>query len=141
MHSDLEQSARSEVMARFKNRSLNILVATDIVSRGIDIEDIDLVINYDVPHDGEDYVHRIGRTARAASDGEAITFVSEREQRKFNRIEQLIGVLIPKADIPVEFGPAPDYKTSHSGREFHKKKKTYPRNFDNRKNSEFRKSA
>ena len=76
MHSDLEQAQREEVMLAFKNNKINILVATDIVARGIDIEDIGLVINYDVPHDPEDYIHRIGRTARAAATGSAITFVS-----------------------------------------------------------------
>lgn len=80
MHSDLEQAQREEVMYEFKTGRINILVATDIVARGIDIDDIRLVINYDVPHDSEDYVHRIGRTARANNDGVAITFVSERSK-------------------------------------------------------------
>jgi Helicase conserved C-terminal domain len=80
MHSDLEQSQREQIMREFKSGRINILIATDIVSRGIDIDDIRLVINYDVPHDSEDYVHRIGRTARANHDGCAITFVSEKEQ-------------------------------------------------------------
>ena len=87
MHSDLEQAQREEVMLNFKNNKVKILVATDIVARGIDIEDIGLVLNYDVPHDPEDYIHRIGRTARAAASGAAMTFVSEEEQGKFHQIE------------------------------------------------------
>ena len=89
MHSDLEQAQREEVMYEFKAGRINILVATDIVARGIDIDDIRLVINYDVPHDSEDYVHRIGRTARANNDGVAITFVSEKEQGNFKNIEKI----------------------------------------------------
>ena len=90
MHSDLEQSERDEVMLDFKNGKVSILVATDIVSRGIDITDIGLVINYDVPHDPEDYIHRIGRTARANAEGEAITFISKEEQDKFGKIERFL---------------------------------------------------
>ena len=85
------------------------MVATDILSRGIDIEDIDLVINYDVPHDGEDYVHRIGRTARASNTGSAFTFISESEQGKFARIERLLGHPVDKADLPEKFGKGPQY--------------------------------
>lgn len=92
MHSDLEQSERESVMLDFKNNKIDILVATDVISRGIDIDQIGLVINYDVPHDPEDYIHRIGRTARANADGTAITFVSEKEQGKFHRIELFLGV-------------------------------------------------
>ena len=91
MHSDLEQSQRDEIMHEFRNGRINMLVATDIVARGIDIDDIRLVINYDVPHDSEDYVHRIGRTARANNDGCAITFVSENEQTRFKQIEDFLG--------------------------------------------------
>ena len=82
MHSDLLQEDRDRVMLDFKNGKIDILVATDIVARGIDIDQIELVINYDVPHDPEDYIHRIGRTARANAQGSAITFVSEKEQEK-----------------------------------------------------------
>ena len=110
IHSDLEQLEREQVLARFKHRQLSILVATDIVSRGIDIDNINLVINYDVPHDGEDYVHRIGRTARAETDGIAYTFVSETEQRKFAAIERLLGDTITKAPVPEEFGETPLYQ-------------------------------
>ncbi len=109
MHSDLDQSEREEVMLSFRNRKLRILVATDVVSRGIDIDDIDLVINYDVPRDPEDYVHRVGRTARAAKKGTAITFVSEKEMREFGRIESLIGYPVKKMPLPVgASGPAYD---------------------------------
>ncbi len=109
IHSDLEQDKRESVLMDFKSGKLNILVATDILGRGIDIDNIGLVINYDVPHDGEDYVHRIGRTARAAADGTAITFISEREQRKFGQIEKLLGKEVLKAEIPQEFGEVPAY--------------------------------
>ncbi len=109
MHSDLEQAQREEVMLAFKNNKINILVATDIVARGIDIEDIGLVINYDVPHDPEDYIHRIGRTARAAATGSAITFVSEDEQGKFHQIEKFIEREIRKADLPEFVGEGPKY--------------------------------
>ena len=109
IHSDLEQEKREEVLMHFKSGRLQILVATDILSRGIDIDNIGLVLNYDVPHDGEDYVHRIGRTARAAADGTAITFISEKEQRKFASIEKLLGKPVPKAPVPEQFGEAPAY--------------------------------
>jgi superfamily II DNA/RNA helicase len=109
IHSDLEQAEREEVLLEFRSRRLQILVATDILSRGIDIDNIDLVINYDVPNDGEDYIHRIGRTARAETDGMAYTFVSEKEQNKFNTIEQLLGSPVPKAEVPEQFGPSPEY--------------------------------
>ncbi len=109
IHSDLEQVQREQVLQDFRNKKLKILVATDILSRGIDIEDIDLVINFDVPNDGEDYVHRIGRTARASNEGTAYTFISEKEQQKFARIEELLGKPVTKADVPEQFGETPDY--------------------------------
>lgn len=109
IHSDLEQDKREEVLMHFKSGKLKVLVATDILSRGIDIDNIGLVINYDVPHDGEDYVHRIGRTARAAAEGTAITFVSEKEQKKFGRIEKLLNREVPKATVPEQFGEVPAY--------------------------------
>lgn len=109
IHSDLEQEKREEVLMHFKSGRIQILVATDILSRGIDIDNIGLVINYDVPHDGEDYVHRIGRTARAAAEGTAITFISVKEQRKFAAIERLLGKPVPKAVVPDQFGEAPAY--------------------------------
>lgn len=109
IHSNLEQLEREKVLLDYKNTKFNILVATDILSRGVDIDIIDLVINYDVPHDGEDYVHRIGRTARAEADGTAYTLVSPREQRKFAGIEKLIEKDVEKAGFPAEFGEAPAY--------------------------------
>jgi len=117
IHSDLDQQKREQVLQDFRNHKLNILVATDILSRGIDIEDIDLVINYDVPNDGEDYVHRIGRTARAASTGTAFTLVGEREQNKMAAIELLLGEPVPKGTVPDSFGPTPEYspRTPRSG--------------------------
>ena len=109
MHSDLDQSQREEIMHEFRNSRINILIATDIVARGIDIDDIRLVINYDVPHDSEDYVHRIGRTARANNDGCAISFVSETEQTRFKQIENFLGKDIYKIPVPDELGEAPLY--------------------------------
>lgn len=109
MHSDLEQTQREEVMLDFKNGKIDLLVATDVVSRGIDIQDIGTVINFDVPHDPEDYIHRIGRTARASATGRAITFVSEIEQGKFHRIEELIERDIPQNEMP-EGLEGPEYK-------------------------------
>ena len=110
MHSDLEQSEREEVMRKFKHGHINILIATDIVSRGIDVEDIELVINFDVPRDVEDYIHRIGRTARANADGRAITFVSELDQSRFLKIENFIKKVIDKEVIPESIGAGPEYK-------------------------------
>lgn len=118
MHSDLEQGQREEILHEFRNGKVNILVATDIVARGIDIDDIRLVINYDVPHDCEDYVHRIGRTARANNDGCAITFVSETEQTKFYQIEKFLDKTIYKLQIPDQIGEGPEYnpKTTQNNR-------------------------
>lgn len=109
IHSDLEQEMREQVLAAFVNKRLQVLIATDILSRGIHINNIDLVINYEVPHDGEDYVHRIGRTARAETNGTAITLINEKEQRKFAAIEALIGKTIEKTPVPEEFGETPAY--------------------------------
>ena len=109
IHSDLDQETRKKVLTSFKNRRLNILVATDILSRGIDIDNIDLVINYDVPNDGEDYIHRIGRTARAEAEGVAITFVNKKDQSRFAVIERLLGKTVHKARLPEQFGDAPPY--------------------------------
>lgn len=109
IHSDLSQEQREKVLLDFRNRKVSILVATDIISRGIDIEDIDMIINFDVPHDGEDYIHRIGRTARASSDGVAITLINQDEQYKFHRIEQLIGNEVNKPRLPSGLGDGPEY--------------------------------
>lgn len=113
--SDLEQTEREEVMLAFRQRKIPILVATDVVSRGIDIDNIELVINYDVPPNEEDYVHRIGRTARADRDGEGITLVSPDDQMRFKRIEKLIERAVPKLDIPSDLGPGPEYTGRSSG--------------------------
>ncbi len=109
MHSDLEQEKREQVMLDFKNGKIDLLVATDIVARGIDITDIGTVINYDVPRDPEDYIHRIGRTARASATGRAVTFVSEHEQGMFNRIEKFIERDIEKLPLPETVGEGPAY--------------------------------
>ena len=109
IHSDLEQAARENVLGAYASGRIPLLVATDILSRGIDIDTIDLVINYDVPSDGEDYVHRIGRTARAEADGSAYTLINEADQKKFAGIEHLLGKEVEKVPVPAEFGPAPLY--------------------------------
>ncbi|MCC8071313.1 MAG: DEAD/DEAH box helicase [Bacteroidales bacterium] len=116
MHSDLEQARREEVMLAFKAGRIKVLVATDIVARGIDIDDISLVVNYDVPHEAEDYVHRVGRTARAANAGRAITFIGEKEQQRFARIEQLIEKEVPKGEVPSALGETPLYRGAKAGR-------------------------
>ena len=109
MHSDLSQAERDEAMFRFKAGQTDVLVATDIVARGIDIDDIRLVINYDVPTDSEDYVHRIGRTARADRDGEAITFISDTDIYRFQSIEHFLGKEVEKLPLPEGLGEAPEY--------------------------------
>jgi superfamily II DNA/RNA helicase len=109
IHSDLVQEERENVLLRFRSRTTRILVATDILSRGIDIENIGMVINYDVPGDAEDYVHRVGRTARAATTGEAITLISELDQRRFGQIETLIEATVPKMPLPASLGTGPAY--------------------------------
>ena len=109
IHSDLTQDKREDALRSFKARRINVLVATDILSRGIDIEDIDLVINFDVPNDGEDYIHRIGRTARAEADGVAITLIDEDSQYKFLEIEDLLGHPLHKSQVPQELGETPEY--------------------------------
>ena len=130
-HSDLEQSEREEIMRRFKNRQVRILVGTDIISRGIDVEGISLVVNYDAPPDPEDYVHRIGRTARAAGTGTAIMFINDLDFGKLDRIEALIGYEITKLPLAPEFGEAPvrgkrssqgySGRPSNKGRKFNQK--------------------
>ena len=132
MHSDLDQHERDEVMYQFKAQQINVLVATDIVARGIDIDDIQLVINFDVPHDAEDYVHRIGRTARANNDGEAITFVSEKDRQKFAAIERFLKINIEKRPLPEGMeAPAVTGKTAEKPRDRKRR--------DNRKRSNNRK--
>ncbi len=109
-HSDLVQKERESILNSFKSRQLRILVGTDVISRGIDVEGIDLVINYDSPSDPEDYVHRVGRTARASSQGTAITFINSHDQQKFFSIENLIGSTVPKIELPAEIGVGPAYE-------------------------------
>ena len=136
IHSDLDQATRNKVITSFKNKQHMILVATDIMARGIDVEDIDLVINYDVPGDAEDYVHRVGRTARAESKGAAFTFVNVEDQHKFANIEKLLGKPVSKAKLPEFLGEGPEYKprmvsSKKKGKKFHgvkkKHKKPHPK--------------
>jgi len=129
IHSDLEQEERNETLRQFKNKNLQIMVATDILSRGIDIDSIGLVVNYDVPRDAEDYIHRVGRTARAESTGVALTFINPDDQFKFRRIENLIGREIQKIAVPEEFGPAPEYNPTVKKKRPNKNKR---RNFRGR---------
>src|SRR4029078_4411766 len=127
-HSDLEQAEREDILRQFKSRQLQILIGTDILSRGIDLEGIDLVVNFDVPPDPEDYIHRIGRTARAETTGTAITFINEKDQPKFFTIEKVIGKEVPKIPLPADLGEAPVYQPevrTHSA----------PRSNGHRKNS------
>lgn len=123
-HSDLEQVEREKIMSAFKNKSVKILIGTDIISRGIDVIGIELIINYDTPSDPEDYVHRVGRTARADMEGEAITFVNPKDQYKFDRIENLIGMKITQNPLPDGFEAGPTYTgTAEKGRPDHGSKK------------------
>jgi ATP-dependent RNA helicase RhlE len=128
-HSDLEQADREKLMNAFKAKKVQVLIGTDIISRGIDVENINLVINYDVPSDPEDYVHRIGRTARADTTGEAITFVNKPDQQKLQRIEQLIEKEITKTkSLPARLGDGPDYnpkmgKPNRGKKKFFKRRK------------------
>jgi superfamily II DNA/RNA helicase len=124
--SDLEQNEREEVLSRFKARQTRILVATDVLSRGIDIKDINLIINFDVPHDAEDYVHRVGRTARADATGVALTLINEEDMFRFHRIEELIESTIIKLAVPSEMGegPAWDPKARRVYSKFRSKKKS-----------------
>lgn len=108
--SDLDQARREEVLRDFRSRAIRILVATDVMSRGIDVKEINLVINYDVPHDAEDYVHRVGRTARVNAKGEAITLVTHKEMYRLRKIEHLIKASIPKPQLPSGIGPVPEWK-------------------------------
>lgn len=123
-HSDLKQNEREDIIRDFRNRKLRILVGTDILSRGIDIEGIDLVVNYDAPHDAEDYVHRIGRTARAATTGTAITFINAKDMGKFLRIEKLIEQKVKRMPLPEELGPGlvEKERTSENAEQGKKKK-------------------
>lgn len=137
MHSDLEQAERDDILYKFKTGQIDVLVATDIVARGIDIDDIAIVINFDVPHDPEDYVHRIGRTARAQRDGIAITFVSEDEISSFKQIEKFLGRVVDKNELPEGLGETPDYNAPRSrGRGGKGRDEKRPRNNSKTKESQ-----
>jgi ATP-dependent RNA helicase RhlE len=127
INSDLEQNERENILREFKNKQLSILIGTDVLSRGIDVDGISLVVNYDVPPDPEDYIHRIGRTARAETKGTAITFITEIDQRKFFSIESLIGKEIPKLKLPESLGEGPVYQPQV------KHKKEFKKPFNNRR--------
>ena len=123
--SDFEQQEREEVLLRFRSQQTRVLVATDVMSRGIDIKDIDLVINFDVPHDAEDYVHRVGRTARAEATGIALTLVSPVDMDKFSKIEHLIGQLVYKIPLPAELGEGPRWEIGKSKGDFKSRKGSF----------------
>lgn len=127
--SNLTQAEREEVLRGFRSKRIRILVATDVMSRGIDIKEINMVINYDAPHDAEDYVHRIGRTARANTKGEAYTLINEKDMQKMQRIEKLIEAEIPRQILPEELGEGPIWKTG-STNTFKKKRKFKPKKKD-----------
>ncbi len=135
MHSDLSQQERDTVMHEFRNGRVDVLVATDIVSRGIDVDDVPLVINYDVPENTENYVHRIGRTARAANKGMAITMVSERDQLRFSEIEQFLKKEIYKIPLPDGFDAAPSYDPQRPAKQNPFRKKPYGKNTRQRNNN------
>ncbi|MEE1946188.1 DEAD/DEAH box helicase [Pedobacter sp. KR3-3] len=124
-HSDLEQKEREAIMLDFKNSKLNVLIGTDVLSRGIDVTGIDLVINYDAPHDAEDYIHRIGRTARAATTGTAITLVNGKDKRKLANIEKLIERQIDRMPLPEHLGEAPKEEAMAEKKPYKKKKKFF----------------
>ncbi len=131
--SNLTQQEREEVLRGFRSKRIRILVATDVMSRGIDIKEINLVVNYDVPGDAEDYVHRVGRTARAKTKGEAITLVNQKDMYRFRKIEELIESSIPKLNPPDEFGKAPKWQERKAKNYRNKgKKKWYPKNKNNK---------
>ncbi|MFA8299102.1 MAG: DEAD/DEAH box helicase [Hyphomicrobiales bacterium] len=133
IHSDLEQDEREERLLAFRNKQFQILVATDIMARGIDIDSISLVVNYDVPQDAEDYVHRVGRTARAANSGLAITFINKEDQYKFLRIERLIDTEVLKLPNPAGVRPGPEYTPINKKSSKEKKNNYQNKNQDNRK--------
>jgi superfamily II DNA/RNA helicase len=120
--SNLDQEQREEALRGFRSKRTRILVATDVMSRGIDIKEINMVINYDCPRDAEDYVHRIGRTARANTKGEAYTLVNQKDMPKLSSIEKLIEAVIPKCDIPEALGSGPTFSAGSKGKSSSKKK-------------------
>ena len=128
-HSDLEQTEREQLLRAFKNKQVSILIGTDVLSRGIDVEGISLVINWDVPPDPEDYVHRVGRTARAETTGTAVTLINEKDQRKFMQIERLIGDTIQKLPLPESVGEGPAYSPEVKKSGSFPRKKNFKKNF------------
>ena len=132
MHSDLPQNEREEVMLKFKASRINVVVATDIIARGIDIDNIETVINYDVPHEGEDYIHRIGRTARADREGCAYTFISEKERGRFRLIERLLEKEVDKLPVPSDLGEAPAYNQTKGSQNEKSKGGNFRRNYGGR---------
>ena len=137
IHSDLDQEERERVLLDFKNEKVKILVATDILSRGIDIKGIEMVINYEVPNDAEDYVHRIGRTARADRKGEAITYINKEQSYKFKKIEDLIEKVLEKEKLPQGFDTPPEYNSINPKNKRYKSRKK--RKFNNQKNTQNKK--
>lgn len=135
MHSDLEQERRDEVMLDFRAARLDIIVATDILARGIDIDDISLVVNYDVPREAEDYVHRIGRTARAGAGGAAVTLISESEQGKFGELEKFLGYVVEKRELPEKIGKTPEYNPNRRSKGGKPKRGNRPNNSGRRNNA------
>ena len=133
--SNLEQSKREEVLRGFRSKRIRILVATDVMSRGIDIKEINMVVNYDVPHDAEDYVHRVGRTARANTKGEACTLVNQKDMLKMRKIETLIERSLPKSQPPAEVGVGPTWEGSSSKPNGNRNKFNKNRNFKSRKSN------
>ena len=127
-HSDLDQQEREQILRAFKNKQINMIIGTDVLSRGIDVEGISLVINFDVPPDPEDYVHRVGRTARAETTGTAITFINEKDQRKFLSIENLIGQTIEKLPLPPAVGEGPVYQPQQK-KKGNFRKRNFPKRF------------
>ena len=127
-HSDLEQNEREDILREFKNKQLPVIIGTDALSRGIDVEGIDLVVNYDCPSDAEDYIHRIGRTARAATKGTAITLVNERDQGKLRNIQELISKEIAVMPLPEHLGEAPEFKPVSAVKKNRGKSKSWKNN-------------
>jgi len=130
--SDLEQEEREETLRGFRSGRIPLLVATDVMSRGIDIKEINMVINYDAPGDAEDYVHRVGRTARANTTGEAVTLINERDMQRFQRIEDLIGSTVPRMVMPEHLGEAPEWKVTTGKKKFNSKKRPFRKKTGNK---------
>lgn len=139
--SDLEQKERESVLSDFRSKKTRVLIATDVLSRGIDIKDINLIINFDVPNDAEDYVHRVGRTARADTEGVALTLVNEDDMYKLSRIEKLIDNEIMKLPLPPEIGEGPEWKANTRGNQRNFKNKKKSGNFRKKKNFKPRKNS